>query len=104
MPARTKKQKEAKVQYANRRRLRRKYWLNKYKLAKGCSRCGYKEYGGSLDFDHIDRDTKIRPVSRMTLGTLKNLIVEVRKCTILCKNCHQIKTELDRDYMQKERK
>tara|TARA_R100001460_G_scaffold8954_1_gene21916 strand:- start:485 stop:799 length:315 start_codon:yes stop_codon:yes gene_type:complete len=102
MPARTKEQRANKVNYAKARRTRRKYWLTKYKLAKGCAWCGYKEYGGSLDFDHIDRDTKIRPVSRMTLGTLKNLILEVRKCNVLCRNCHQMKTELNRDYTNKE--
>ena len=102
MPARTKEQRANKVDYAKARRTRRKYWLTKYKLAKGCLRCGYNEYAGSLDFDHIDTETKVRPVSRMTLGTIKNLILEVRKCVILCKNCHQVKTELNREYMKKE--
>jgi len=102
MPQRTKKQKALKVIYAGKRRDRRKYWLSKYKNIKGCSRCGYNEYAGSLDFDHIDTETKVRPVSRMTLGSLKNLILEVRKCIILCKNCHQVKTELNREYMKKE--
>jgi len=95
------KQKRNKVLYSKKRRSRRKYWLSKYKLALGCSRCGYNEYAGSLDFDHVDRDTKIRPVSRMTLGSLKNLIAEIRKCIVLCRNCHQIKTELNQDYMKK---
>ena len=102
MPQRTKKQKALKVIYARKRRDRRKYWLSKYKILKGCSRCGYNEYAGSLDFDHIDTETKVRPVSRMTLSNLKNLILEVRKCIILCKNCHQVKTELNREYMKKE--
>jgi len=102
MPQRTVEQKANKVQYAKKRRTRRKYWLNRYKLLKGCSRCGYNEYGGSLDFDHVERETKVRSVSRMTLGSLKKLIIEVRKCVILCRNCHQIKTELNQDYMKKE--
>jgi len=102
MPQRTKKQKARKVIYAAKRRDRRKYWLSKYKIAKGCSRCGYREHAGSLDFDHINIETKIRPVSRMTLGTIENLILEVRKCVILCKNCHQVKTELNKEYMKKE--
>ena len=102
MPQRTKKQKARKVLYAAKRRDRRKHWLSNYKLAKGCSRCGYKEQAGSLDFDHVDTETKIRPVSRMTLGTIQNLILEVRKCIILCKNCHQVKTELNKEYMKKE--
>ena len=59
-------------------------------------------FAGSLDFDHINIETKIRPVSRMTLGTIENLILEVRKCVILCKNCHQVKTELNKEYMKKE--
>lgn len=92
--------KKAKVEYAKRRRTRRKHWLNKYKISKGCAWCGYRQYGGSLDFDHIDRSTKIRAVSRMTLGSLKNLMLEVRKCIILCRNCHQMKTETCGDYVR----
>tara|TARA_R110000782_G_scaffold13249_4_gene39087 strand:+ start:3831 stop:4145 length:315 start_codon:yes stop_codon:yes gene_type:complete len=101
MSSRTKEQKARKVLYAAKRRDRRKHWLSNYKIAKGCSRCGYKEHAGSLDFDHTDTETKIRPVSRMTLGTIQNLILEVRKCVIMCKNCHQLKTELNREYMKK---
>ena len=38
--------------------------------------------------------TKVKPVSRLTLGSLKNLMGEVRKCQVLCKNCHAIKSSV----------
>lgn len=92
MPARTPKQKAAKVIYAARRRDRRKYILNQYKMRKGCSSCGYNQNGCALDFDHIDASNKVAAVSRLTLGSLRKLFSEIRKCQVLCKNCHSVKS------------
>jgi predicted nucleic-acid-binding Zn-ribbon protein len=90
---------------------RRYYWLRKYKQAKGCENCGYNEHFIALDFAHIDPITKseetittgkaggmtrlIRKIykdKRKREEALTNLIKEVRKCKILCKNCHQVET------------
>ena len=86
--------KQRKVQWVTARRNRRKYHLNKYKIKNGCNYCGYNKSPYALDFDHIDPRTKIKPVSRLTLGSLKNLMGEVRKCQVLCKNCHAIKSSV----------
>ena len=73
--------------------LRRRDWLNKYKEAKGCSRCGYNENGVALDFDHIDSSIKKFNIShRLPNSTLKPLFAEIRKCRLLCANCHRIRT------------
>jgi 5-methylcytosine-specific restriction endonuclease McrA len=81
---------------ANRfKRLRRKYWLNKYKMQKGCIRCGYNASPYALDFDHIEPSSKILSPSRMFLYTLKKLMDEIRKCQLLCRNCHGIRTAHD---------
>ena len=61
--------------------------LRRYKLLKGCAHCGYKKHFSALDFDHINRTTKI-----------KN---EVRKCEVLCSNCHRIKTYENKDWQNK---
>lgn len=74
---------------------RRRHWLNRYKLIKGCGRCGYNENGAALHFDHIDPSKKVDQVSRMLKGNRRNLIEEVRKCRILCANCHAVKTYED---------
>ena len=81
---------ENKRQWMRRRRARRKHWLNKYKLAKSCELCGYNKSPYALHFDHLNSDTKIKPVSRMILGSLENLMLELRKCRVLCANCHFI--------------
>ena len=71
----------------------RRELLDKIKLEKGCKECGYKEHPVALDFDHINPETK-----EFTIGTcytsvsLKRLHKEIKKCQILCANCHRIKT------------
>jgi hypothetical protein len=80
----------------NKRRLwkirRRRHWLNNYKIKKGCERCGYNTHGVALHFDHIEPPKKVDQVSKMLKGGRRKLIEEVRKCRVLCANCHAIKT------------
>lgn len=72
---------------------RRRYWLDKYTTAKGCSRCGYNENAVALDWDHVDPSQKSFSVgSRVPGAKLTTLFSEIRKCIILCANCHRIKT------------
>jgi len=70
------------------KRARRREWLNKYKLAKGCEVCGYNTYGEALHFDHLDQSTKTNEISAMYGMKLKNIFEEVRKCRVMCANCH----------------
>jgi hypothetical protein len=65
--------------------------LNHVKMKCGCSICGYRENALALQFDHIGSKTK--QVSHMVLHSLVNLFKEVRKCRILCANCHSIYTD-----------
>lgn len=77
--------------YAKFRRARRQRWINLYKTRKGCEFCGYNKHGVALDFDHIDPETKkFSPSSQSITFKLKVLIEEIRKCRILCANCHRI--------------
>lgn len=76
---------------------RRNYWINKYKVSNGCLHCGYNLSPYALDFDHIDPIIKKFNVSqRLCNGTLRSLFREIRKCQILCANCHRIKTYKDK--------
>ena len=82
-------------------------------MKKGCDVCGYNKHGVALDFAHIDpseksihmwKDRKRGSgigdlVKRVTkYGTLlnrerwKELKDEIRKCRVVCKNCHYIET------------
>jgi len=75
------------------KRIRRAYArkvLIRYKLKFGCAECGYKEHHAALHFHHL-RDKKYNIAMLLGDGTkfsrVKN---EVRKCIILCANCHSI--------------
>ena len=70
----------------------RKRWLNIYKVRKGCAVCGYDSHPVALQFDHINPKEKTLDVANMTKHKLKVLIAELRKCRILCANCHMIHT------------
>jgi NAD-dependent dihydropyrimidine dehydrogenase PreA subunit len=73
------------------KRKRRMYWINKYKCAKGCELCGYNAHGVALDFDHIDPSNKIFNVSSRFMNlSLVKIFEELRKCRVLCANCHRI--------------
>jgi 5-methylcytosine-specific restriction endonuclease McrA len=77
--------------------------LRRYKLLKGCAHCGYKKHFSALDFDHINRTTKIKKISRIVrdTGSFKKIKNEVRKCEVLCSNCHRIKTYENKDWQNK---
>jgi transposase-like protein len=58
-------------------------------LGGRCSICGYDRYIGALEFHHLDRSAKEFGLSdRGMTRSLARLRVEVRKCILLCANCH----------------
>jgi len=66
--------------------------INAYKLGKGCSKCGYKEAACALDFHHKEPSKKSKSISRMIDDnySLDKIFQEIKKCKILCANCHRI--------------
>ncbi len=98
------------------KRLTRKLWH--YKTLKGCVTCGYNNHGLALDFAHIDPTQKSHwmykngPVgsgmgvlvsripkygSKLHRERMNELKIEIRKCKVLCKNCHVIETYNSRE-------
>ena len=66
-------------------------WLNNKKLKAGCRHCGYKKYAVALVWHHVDPSKKEGAINKMkknTLGRFKKIVLEIRKCIILCSNCH----------------
>jgi hypothetical protein len=74
-----------------------------YKVTKGCVMCGYNEHPSSLCFDHLPNEEKSEHVKngyskKSCAGGMyrlyskkydvKQLIEEIKKCRILCHNCH----------------
>ena len=75
---------------------RRSYWVNKYKQAKGCCLCGYRLHPVALDFDHLNPLEKEFNLHKRNIHiNLKRYMNEVRKCRILCSNCHRIETHVE---------
>ena len=59
-------------------------------LGGQCSKCGYKKYGGALEFHHLDNHKKdfglsANGITRSWERTKK----ELSKCILLCANCHR---------------
>ena len=79
-----------------RRRKKNSLFMQRVKLRYGCSECGYKKCVSSLHFDHINPTTKTDMVSRLVKKSMERLKNEMRKCRILCANCHGEHTEQQR--------
>lgn len=85
----------------------RKKWIDLYKVSNGCSICGYNKHPAGLCFDHLPgfekaEITKNGCSKRSCAGgmfmlygkkhDIEELISEIRKCRLLCHNCHMENT------------
>lgn len=61
-------------------------------LGGKCNRCGSIE---KLQLDHIDPKTKLFEVSTFLSIPLKDFKEELKKCQVLCWECHKIKSILE---------
>ena len=61
--------------------------LAQARLRQGCAACGYNRNAGALDFHHY-KGVKFMGVTRMVTYSWERIMDEVRKCVVLCKNCH----------------
>lgn len=66
---------------------------NTYKLSLGCSSCGYKKVASALEWHHTNDDKEFHPSYGLALSW-DAYLEEVRKCTLLCANCHREVHEL----------
>lgn len=85
----------------------RKKWVNIYKMANGCCVCGYNSHPSALCFDHTEKENK-HEITKNGYSKRNNaggmfmlyakkysnevLINEIKKCRILCHNCHMEQT------------
>lgn len=58
-------------------------------LGNKCSRCGYDKYIGALEFHHRDAKKKDFAISKNANRRWEVVEREVRKCDLLCSNCHK---------------
>jgi hypothetical protein len=80
-----------KQQCATDRRRKIRHWLNEFKKALRCVRCGFADYR-ALEFHHEDGAGKDFNVADMVKDglSISRLKREIAKCQILCANCHRI--------------
>jgi hypothetical protein len=62
-------------------------YLYEYKMCHPCTKCGVKDVR-VLDFHHKNPKTKLFELANNKSKTVPEVINEIRKCIILCKNCH----------------
>jgi hypothetical protein len=70
--------------------VRRTRKLRLITLAGGqCVLCGYDRWPCSLDFHHIDPETKVERISHLCQRRDFDFVRrEAEKCVLLCRNCH----------------
>jgi hypothetical protein len=54
-----------------------------------CQKCGYNKCEAALEFHHLDPKTKEMNFSKMRLVSHIKMIEELKKCILLCANCHR---------------
>jgi len=72
--------------------LKRLLWLSEFKLAAGCTDCGYRANAAALEFDHLVLRLGGPTVASLVGGSMKALLAEIAQCEIVCSNCHSIRT------------
>ena len=76
---------------------RKRNLLNQYKN-KPCADCGKSYPPCVMDFDHRDESKKSFNISSaVTSKGFVALAAEIRKCDIVCSNCHRIRTWIKRE-------
>ena len=56
-----------------------------------CTDCGGRFPAVAMDFDHVEGEKKFN-VSRVGSFSLLRLLEEVKKCEVVCANCHRVRT------------
>ena len=77
--------------------------LSRWKSQKGCQECGFKaEHPCQLDIDHIDKNLKDKKSGGRAIDpswSYQRIKNELSNCQVLCKNCHSVKTFLNKEHL-----
>ena len=84
------KNKEATKLRTKQRNIKNKEEWDKYKATLSCTKCGFN-HPAALDFHHEDPSEKEYAISKLISNKrFKTAVEEVKKCIVLCANCHRI--------------
>lgn len=79
--------------YCSKKHKERIAYITKYKESLGCQKCGNKNLKGpQLDFHHRHGEIKKFNISNCSSYSIEKLNNEIKKCDVVCKNCHAILT------------
>ncbi len=59
-------------------------------LGGKCDRCKKKVHPAAFNFHHVDPKTKEFNWGKLKAQSLKKLLEEIKKCVLLCANCHSV--------------
>jgi hypothetical protein len=65
--------------------------INSYKDVP-CKDCGVKYPSYVMDFDHISDNKSFTVSDGSANQSIEKLITEIKKCEVVCANCHRIRT------------
>ena len=91
------------IQYSRAYRERNRDYVDEIKMKSGgCEECGWfdEKYLQVLHFDHVNGSTKDHNISDLVRhGRALDIIMdEIKKCRVLCANCHRKRTLRQFDY------
>lgn len=68
----------------------KKLEIQDLKMGLKCAKCGYNKCGAALEFHHINPEEKDEKIARMISNNyrLDAIQEEIKKCIVLCSNCH----------------
>jgi hypothetical protein len=94
---------EVKAKANEKRSSMKKEW-RAYKATLYCTKCGFS-HPAALDFHHVDPSNKTGSVNNLVSdGRHKAALEEVKKCIVLCANCHRIHHHDERQLAKAKKK
>lgn len=83
-------QREYQKEWARRRRVTNREFIQNIKIERGCADCGYNDHHAGLEFDHVGEKTL--NVASMMGHTQEKILKEISQCEVVCGTCHNIRT------------
>jgi len=76
---------------------RNRIFIENFKIGKKCKLCGYSEHPEILVFHHKKGVKKLFTLADSRTYPLETLKKEIKKCILICPNCHNWKHRASRE-------
>jgi hypothetical protein len=60
--------------------------------SRACADCGIQYPFYVMDFDHREGERKEYELNRIDRMTIRAILSEIKKCDVVCANCHRVRT------------